>query len=77
MDLLTIKNTYLDSRPLYFSIVVKGKVNENAAWYYPNPSDAAMNIKNYVSFWRGEEVVEPEGYEQPKTAWWKVDFKRS
>lgn len=60
----------------YYNVVVKGKINENAAWYYPNPSEAAKNIKNYVAFWRGIEIIEPEGYEQPKTAWWKVNFKR-
>ncbi len=60
----------------YFSIEVNGKINENAAWYYPNPSDSAMNIKNHVAFWRGVEVIEPEGYEQPKAAWWKVKLNR-
>ena len=60
----------------YFSIVVKGKVNSDAAWYYSNPSEKAMSIKNYVAFWRGVEIVEPEGYEQPKTAWWKVKLQR-
>ena len=36
----------------YYSIVVNGKVNQDAAWYYPNPKDAAGNIKNYVAFWK-------------------------
>lgn len=40
----------------YFDIVVDGKVNENAAWYYPDPKDAANNIKGYVAFWKGVEV---------------------
>lgn len=40
----------------YFDLVVDGKVNENAAWYYPEPKDAARNIKGYVAFWKGVEV---------------------
>jgi uncharacterized protein (DUF427 family) len=42
----------------YYSIVVNGKVNQDAAWYYPDPKPAAGNIKNYVAFWKGIEVVE-------------------
>ncbi len=60
----------------YFSIEVNGEINKNAAWYYPIPSDKAMNIKNYVAFWRGVEVVEPEGYERQEKAWWKVKLNR-
>ncbi|MDZ4097627.1 MAG: DUF427 domain-containing protein [Methylophilaceae bacterium] len=40
----------------YFDVVVDGKVNENAAWYYAEPKDAAKNIKGYVAFWKGVEV---------------------
>ncbi len=40
----------------YFDVVVDGKVNQNAAWYYPNPKEAANNIKGYVAFWKGIEV---------------------
>jgi uncharacterized protein (DUF427 family) len=40
----------------YYSIEVNGKVNENAAWYYPKPRDAAEHIAGYVAFWRGVEV---------------------
>jgi len=42
----------------YYNIVVDGKVNQDAAWYYPDPKPAAGNIKNYVAFWKGVEVVE-------------------
>jgi len=42
----------------YYDIVVDGNVNEDAAWYYPEPSEKAKNIKNYVSFWKGVEIVE-------------------
>ena len=40
----------------YFNIVVDGKENKDAAWYYPETSDAAKHIKGYVAFWRGVEV---------------------
>lgn len=40
----------------YFDVVVDGKVNQNAAWYYADPKDAAKNIKGYVAFWKGVEV---------------------
>ncbi|MGF1495935.1 MAG: DUF427 domain-containing protein [Elainellaceae cyanobacterium] len=40
----------------YYDVVVDGQVNEAAAWYYPDPKDAAKNIKDYVAFWRGVQV---------------------
>ena len=40
----------------YYDVAVGGKVNANAAWYYPNPSDAAQNISGYVAFWKGVKV---------------------
>jgi uncharacterized protein (DUF427 family) len=42
----------------YYDIVVNGAVNGDAAWYYPEPKDKAANIKNYLAFWKGVEVVE-------------------
>jgi len=41
----------------YYDIVINGKVNKNAAWYYPHPSPLARGIKNYVAFWNGVENV--------------------
>jgi uncharacterized protein (DUF427 family) len=40
----------------YYTIEVAGKVNQDAAWYYPEPKDAARNIKNYVAFWKQVEI---------------------
>ena len=40
----------------YFTIVANGEENEDAAWYYPTPMEAASEIKGYVAFWRGVEV---------------------
>lgn len=40
----------------YYNVVQDGKVNRDAAWYYPDPKPAAAKIKNYVAFWRGVKV---------------------
>ena len=41
----------------YYTITVNGKTNEDAAWYYSNPLDAATHIKGRVAFWRGVKIV--------------------
>jgi len=41
----------------YYTVLVAGQRNANAAWYYPDPKSAAGNIKGRVAFWRGVEVV--------------------
>lgn len=40
----------------YYSLHVAGQSNEDAAWFYPQPKDAAKNIAGHVAFWRGVEV---------------------
>lgn len=40
----------------YYHIKVGNEVNVDAAWCYPNPKEAANNIKGYVAFWRGVEI---------------------
>ncbi len=40
----------------YYSIEVDGKVNEGAAWYYPEPKEAAKQIKDRIAFWRGVTI---------------------
>ncbi len=42
----------------YYSIQVDGSVNSNAAWCYPEPKEAAKEIKDHVAFWKGVQVVE-------------------
>jgi len=37
----------------YYDIEVDGKINKDAAWYYPEPKEAANEIKGYVAFWKG------------------------
>jgi uncharacterized protein (DUF427 family) len=38
-------------------VVVDGRENRDAAWYYPEPKAAAGEIRGYVAFWRGVEVT--------------------
>ena len=40
----------------YYSIEVDGERNENAAWYYSEPKEAAAEIRGRVAFWKGVEV---------------------
>ncbi len=42
----------------YYTLEVEGQSNPNAAWYYPDPSDAAREIKDHVAFWKGVQVTE-------------------
>ena len=41
----------------YYSLEVDGQTNENAAWYYPTPKDAAAEITGRVAFWKGVVVT--------------------
>lgn len=41
----------------YYSVTVDGQVNEDAAWVYPQPKEAASEIAGHVAFWRGVEVL--------------------
>ncbi|MCZ6457429.1 MAG: DUF427 domain-containing protein [Actinobacteria bacterium] len=49
---------YWKGKANYYDVVVNGDSNSDAAWYYPDPSSAATEIKDYVAFWRGV-TVEP------------------
>ena len=40
----------------YYHVEVDGERNENAAWFYPTPKDAAKQITGHVAFWKGVEV---------------------
>ncbi len=40
----------------YYSVEVNGAVNKDAAWYYPDPKEAAKQIKDYIAFWKGVKV---------------------
>ena len=40
----------------YYDLAVGDARNPGAAWYYPEPKDAAKEIAGYVAFWRGVDV---------------------
>jgi uncharacterized protein (DUF427 family) len=40
----------------YYDVVVDGQLNKDAAWFYPDPKDAANKISGYVAFWHGVQV---------------------
>lgn len=42
----------------YYHLKVNDEVNENAVWYYPEPKEAAKDIKNRSAFWKGVEVTD-------------------
>ena len=40
----------------YHHVTVDGRVNEDVAWYYPEPKEAAAAIAGRIAFWKGVEV---------------------
>lgn len=42
----------------YYSIEVDGALNPDAAWYYPQPKDAARQIRDRVAFWKGVQILQ-------------------
>jgi uncharacterized protein (DUF427 family) len=40
----------------YYTLVVNGQTNPDAAWYYPSAKEKAKNIEGYVAFWKGVQV---------------------
>jgi uncharacterized protein (DUF427 family) len=63
----TVKNEFLEDSDThthcpwkgeasYYHIKVEGETNKDAAWYYPEPKNAAEGIKDHIAFWRGVKV---------------------
>lgn len=42
----------------YHTLFVDGDANPDAAWYYPDPKEAAAEIKGRIAFWKGVRVTE-------------------
>ncbi len=42
----------------YYDVVVGGETNPAAAWYYPEPKEAAAEIADRVAFWHGVTVTD-------------------
>jgi len=56
----------------YYSVVVDGQRNSDAAWYYPHPSPAASEISGRVAFWRGVKVVRSDAGAEDSSGWRKL-----
>ena len=41
----------------YYSLLVNGELNTDAAWYYPDPKPEADEIRGRVAFWKGVQVA--------------------
>ncbi|MGB3508610.1 MAG: DUF427 domain-containing protein [Microcoleaceae cyanobacterium] len=52
----THSNCFWKGEASYYNIEVGGQVNQDGAWYYPDPKEKAKNIQDYVAFWRGVQV---------------------
>ncbi|KAK0487393.1 DUF427-domain-containing protein [Armillaria novae-zelandiae] len=42
----------------YYNANVDGKEVKDIAWYYPNPSEKAKSITNYVAFYKNKVNIE-------------------
>jgi uncharacterized protein (DUF427 family) len=40
----------------YYSLIVNGELNPDAAWYYADPKPEAEMVKGRVAFWKGVKV---------------------
>jgi uncharacterized protein (DUF427 family) len=40
----------------YYSLIVDGELNTDAAWYYADPKPEAEEIKGRVAFWKGVKI---------------------
>lgn len=40
----------------YYSLMVNGEMNPDAAWYYADPKPEAEAIRGRVAFWKGVKV---------------------
>ncbi len=58
----------------YYTVTVGQAANPDAAWYYPQPLQAAENINGHVAFWNGVKVVKVPAADseanQPGASWW-------
>ncbi|HEX2809856.1 MAG TPA: DUF427 domain-containing protein [Kineosporiaceae bacterium] len=41
----------------YYSLELDGATSADAVWYYPEPKDAAAQIRDRVAFWKDVQVA--------------------
>ncbi|MCH7506298.1 MAG: DUF427 domain-containing protein [Proteobacteria bacterium] len=42
----------------YYTLMVDGQSNPDAAWYYADPKPAADQIRGRIAFWKGVQIGE-------------------
>ncbi len=40
----------------YLTLFVDGDANPDAVWFYPDPKEAAAEIRDRVAFWKGVKI---------------------
>ncbi|KQM68676.1 DUF427 domain-containing protein [Xylophilus sp. Leaf220] len=50
-------NCHWKGKASYYSLLVDGEMNTDAAWYYPEPKPGAEEIRGRVAFWKGVKVA--------------------
>ncbi|NCP11774.1 MAG: DUF427 domain-containing protein [Sphingomonadales bacterium] len=55
-DSATISHCPWKGTAHYYDIEAGGARNGDAAWYYPDPKEAAAEIKDRIAFWKGVAV---------------------
>jgi uncharacterized protein (DUF427 family) len=40
----------------YYTVEVNGEIRDEAAWCYPEASEYAKVIENYIAFWKGIKI---------------------
>ncbi len=56
-DSISTSSCHWKGTARYYNVVVDGETNVDAAWYYPDPKPAAIEIKGKIAFWKGIEVA--------------------
>jgi len=41
----------------YYNLNVDGKINKDAAWFYPEPKEMAKGIQHHIAFWKGVQII--------------------
>lgn len=54
---ITDKSCHWKGAANYYHVVVDGKLNRDAAWYYPDPLERFAHIKGLIAFGKDIRVV--------------------
>ncbi len=54
----THTNCFWKGQASYYNLEMGGETLKDAAWYYPEPKEKAMNIKDHVAFYKGKVTIQ-------------------